>query len=95
MPDFRLPGSTRLLLDANTQFSSVVRRNLVSRILRFGGCRRLHQLVQLAYLSLQQVDLLLLAKHRAIELFEMILAQAQLDFEFRDSGFHADFPLIQ
>jgi hypothetical protein len=70
-------------------------RDIVARVSRFAGRLRLHQLVQLADLRLQQIDLLLLAKHRAIEFFKMIFAETELDFEFRDSGFHADSPLIQ
>ena len=50
----------------------------------------MHQLVQLADLRFQQIDLLLLAKARAIEFFEMIFGETKLDFEFVDSGFHAD-----
>jgi len=72
-----------------------VGRNIVSQISWFAGSYRLHQLVQLANLSLQQINLLLLPKDGAIEFFQMIFAESELDFEFGDSGFHADFPVIK
>ena len=50
----------------------------------------MHQLVQLAHLCLQRIDLLLLAKNSATELFQMIFAEAELDFKFGNSGLHAD-----
>ena len=65
-------------------------RDLVAKVARLAGIRWLHQLVQLADLGLQQVDLLLLPEEGAIEFFQVILAETQLDLELRDSGFHGD-----
>lgn len=72
-----------------------MRGDVVARISRFAWSRRLNQLVQLANLGLQQIDLLLLAKDRAIQLVKMVFFETELDFEFGDSGFHADSPVIQ
>lgn len=72
-----------------------MRRDVVARVPRFAGRARLDKLIQLANLRLQQIYLPLLAKYRAIEFFDMVFAQAQLDFEFRDSGFHARSPVVQ
>lgn len=72
-----------------------MRWNIVAKISWFAGCARLHQLIQLADLGLQQVDLLLLAKHRAIKYFQVIFAKTKLDFEFCDPGFHLDSPVIE
>lgn len=74
---------------------SVVGRNIVARISWFAWGARLKQLVQLAELGLQQIDLLLLPKDNPIELFEMVFAEAELDLEFGDSGFHTDSPVIK
>jgi hypothetical protein len=46
------------------------------------------QLVQFPDLCLQQVNLLLLAKDGPVEFFQMVFAEADLNFEFGDSGFH-------
>lgn len=72
-----------------------MRRDFGAQIARFARRLGLQQLVQLAELGLQKVDLLLLAKYRAIELFDLVFGQAQLDFEFGDSGLHAGSPLVQ
>ena len=71
-----------------------MRRYFVAQIAWFAGLCCLHQLVQFPNLLLQQIDLLLLTKHRAIQLFEMILAEIELEFEFGNSRFHIDFPVI-
>lgn len=65
-------------------------RDIVAQISWSFGRFRLHQLVQLAHLCLQRIDLLLLAKNSATELFQMIFAEAELDFKFGNSGLHAD-----
>lgn len=54
---------------------SVVRRDVVAQASRFTGRFRLQQLVQLADLCLQQIDLPLLAKRRSIEFFKMVFAE--------------------
>lgn len=74
---------------------SVVRGNLVSQVSWFTGFGGVQQLVQLADLPLEQVNLLLLAKHRPVQFFEMVFAQIKLDFEFRNPGFHIDIPAMQ
>ena len=62
-------------------------RNLVGRIAgfrlrQFGGPSRPRQF---ANLGLQQVDLLLLAKYRAIQRVEVVLRQPESDFQFADN----------
>ena len=66
-----------------------MRRDIVAQIPWFAGRFRLHQLVQLAHLGLQKIDLLLLAKNSVVELFQMIFDEAELDFKFVDSGLHS------
>ncbi len=65
-------------------------RDIVAQISLVAERFRLHQLVQLAHLCLQKIDLLLLAKDSAVELFQMIFSEAELDLEFGNSGLHAD-----
>ena len=64
-----------------------MRRNFVARIWR--RVRSLQQAVEFPQLGLQQVDLLLLAKRRAVQFLDLVLAQAELEFEFVDAGFEA------
>lgn len=75
--------------------NSVVRRNFVAKISRFAGSRRLHELVELTDLCLQQIYLLLLSEKGSVQLFQVIFAETELDLEFRDSGFQMRFPFIQ
>ena len=87
-------ASGRMLLGPALPASanSVVRRNFVAKISWFAGSRWLHELVELADLRLQQIYLLLLSEDGPVQLFQVILAETELDLEFGDSGFHCDFP---
>ena len=48
----------------------------------------LHLPVENPQLILQQVELLLLPKHRAIQFLKQVFGQARLDFQFGQSLFH-------
>ena len=66
-----------------------MRGNLVAQITLLGGLRRrLHLRVKQTQLGLQQVDLLLLPIHGAIEFFDHVLGQADLDFQFGQAFVH-------
>ena len=66
-----------------------MRGKLVAQITLLGGlCGRLHLRVKQTQLGLQQVDLLLLPIHGAIEFFDRILGQADLDFQFGQAFVH-------
>jgi hypothetical protein len=86
----RLGGQVFLgpALPAST--NSVVGRNFVAKISRFAGSRWLQELIELTDLRLQQIDLLLLPEDGPVQLFQVILAETELDLEFRDSGFHCN-----
>lgn len=62
-----------------------MRRNLVRQIARLPRFVRLGHPGQFAYLCLEQVELLLLAKDRAIQRVEVVLRQPESDFQFADS----------
>jgi len=62
--------------------------NLVARAGRLGRHRLQQLLAESAHVLLQLVDLLLLAIHRAVERIEQVFREADLGFEFVQSGFH-------
>ncbi|SOY65085.1 hypothetical protein CBM2585_B20456 [Cupriavidus taiwanensis] len=70
-------------------FGSVVRRNFLRRVgFGRGGGSAAHLLVQRAELFLQQVDLLLLARHGAVQGIQQVFLEGELDFEFVEAIVH-------
>lgn len=69
-----------------------MRWNFVARLARFAGGLGLHHPVQFPNLGLQQINLLLLAKNSPVQFLDMVLGETEFDFEFGNSGFHADSP---
>ncbi len=64
-----------------------MRRQFVAQVARFFWHHRLQLLVQQHDLLLQAVELLLLAKNRAIEFVDQVFRKTQFGFEFVDAGF--------
>jgi hypothetical protein len=64
-----------------------VRRKFVAQSARLGRKRSLHLLPQDAQFGLQRVDLLLLLEDGAVQFFQQVFVEADVDFEVGDSRF--------
>mgnify|MGYP003386755637 CR=1 FL=1 len=67
-----------------------MRRDFLAGTIAVRGQAALHLQAQIAQLLFEPGDLLLLAGHRAVQLFEQIFVEAQLDFDFGKTCIHGN-----